>query len=87
VEPIHKVRDGLPHTGTLIAAGEVSLVIATTRIGDAAAVRDSAPCGARRSKRASRTSPRSPARAAAAAIRALRAGEVQPIALQDLHPV
>ncbi len=88
VQPIHKVRDGQPHTGTLIAAGEVSLVIATTRIGDAAAVRDSA------SMRRAALEAGIPyfttlagARAAALAIRALRAGEVQPIALQDLHTV
>ncbi len=88
VQAIHKVREGPPHTGTLIAAGEVSLVIATTRIGDAAAVRDSA------SMRRAALEAGVPyfttvagARAAAAAIRALRAGEVQPIALQDLHTV
>jgi carbamoyl-phosphate synthase large subunit len=86
VEPIHKVRQGEPHTESLIRAGGVALVIATTRTGDAAAVRDSA------SMRRSALEAGIPyfttvagARAAAAAIRALRAGEVQPIALQDLH--
>jgi carbamoyl-phosphate synthase large subunit len=82
------VREGQPHTGTLISSGEVSLVIATTRIGDAAAVRDSA---AMRRTALEAGIPYfttvAGARAAAAAIRALRAGEVQPIALQDLHPV
>jgi carbamoyl-phosphate synthase large subunit len=88
VTTIHKVREGAPHTESLIRAGEVSLVIATTRIGDAGAVRDSASM-----RRAALESgipyftTVSGARAAAAAIRALRAGEVQPIALQDLHPV
>jgi len=86
VETIHKVREGEPHTESLIRAGGVSLVIATTRIGDASAVRDSA------SMRRAALEAGIPyfttvagARAAAAAIRALRAGEVQPIALQDLH--
>jgi carbamoyl-phosphate synthase large subunit len=86
VESIHKVRQGEPHTESLIRAGGVALVIATTRTGDAAAVRDSA------SMRRAALEAGIPyfttvagARAAAAAIRALRAGEVQPIALQDLH--
>ena len=86
--PIHKVREGAPHTESLISSGEVSLVIATTRMGDASAVRDSA------SMRRAALEAGIPyfttvagARAAASAIRALRAGEVQPIALQDLHTV
>lgn len=88
VQPIHKVREGAPHTESLISSGEVSLVIATTRMGDASAVRDSA------SMRRAALEAGIPyfttvagARAAASAIRALRAGEVQPIALQDLHTV
>ena len=88
VQSIHKVREGAPHTESLISSGEVSLVIATTRMGDASAVRDSA------SMRRAALEAGIPyfttvagARAAAAAIRALRAGEVQPIALQDLHAV
>jgi carbamoyl-phosphate synthase large subunit len=87
VETIHKVREGSPHTEDLIRAGQVSLVVATTRIGDSDAVRDSA------SMRRAALEGGIPyfttvagARAAAQAIRALRAGEVQPIALQDLHP-
>ncbi len=88
VEAIHKVREGAPHTEGLISSGEVSLVIATTRIGDAAAVRDSASM--RRSALESGVpyfTTVAGARAAASAIRALRAGEVQPIALQDLRTV
>jgi carbamoyl-phosphate synthase large subunit len=87
VASINKVREGSPHVEELIRAGKVALVVATTRIGDAAAVQDSA------SMRRSALEGGIPyfttiagARAAASAIRALRAGEVQPIALQDLHP-
>jgi carbamoyl-phosphate synthase large subunit len=87
VSSINKVREGSPHVEELIRAGKVSLVIATTRIGDAVAVQDSA------SMRRSALEGGIPyfttlagARAAAAAIRALRAGEIEPIALQDLHP-
>ena len=86
VVAINKVREGSPHVEDLIRAGKVSLVIATTRIGDAAAVQDSA------SMRRAALEAGIPyfttvagARAAASAIRALSAGEVQPIALQDLH--
>ncbi len=86
VKSVYKVREGSPNTGELIRSGAVSLVIATTRIGDAAAVRDSA------SMRRAALEAGIPyfttvagARAAASAIRALRAGEVQPIALQDLQ--
>ena len=42
VETINKVREGSPHVEDLIRAGRVALVITTTRIGDAEAVRDSA---------------------------------------------
>jgi carbamoyl-phosphate synthase large subunit len=87
VTAINKVREGAPHVEQLIRTGKVSLVVATTRIGDAAAVQDSA------SMRRAALEAGIPyfttlagARAAASAIRALRAGEVQPIALQDLHP-
>ena len=86
VEAINKVREGSPHVEDLIRSGRVALVITTTRIGDAEAVRDSA------SMRRSALEGAIPyfttvagARAAAFAIRALRAGEVQPIALQDLN--
>ncbi len=86
VEAINKVREGSPHVEDLIRSGRVALVITTTRIGDAEAVRDSA------SMRRSALEGAIPyfttvagARAAAFAIRALRAGEVQPIALQDLY--
>jgi carbamoyl-phosphate synthase large subunit len=87
VGSINKVREGSPHVEDVIRGGKVSLVIATTRIGDSAAVRDSA------SMRRSALEAGIPyfttvagARAAAGAIRALRAGAIQPIALQDLHP-
>ncbi|HTO07811.1 MAG TPA: carbamoyl-phosphate synthase large subunit [Myxococcota bacterium] len=86
IDAINKVREGSPHVDDLIRGGKVSLVIATTRLGDAAAVKDSA------SMRRSALEAGIPyfttvagARAAAGAIRALRAGAVQPIALQDLH--
>ena len=88
VQAIHKLREGPPHTESLISGGEVSLVIATTRMADADAIRDAA------SMRRAALDAGVPyfttvagARAAAAAIRALRAGEVQPIALQDLRTV
>jgi len=87
VSGINKVREGSPHVEELIRAGKVSLVIATTRIGDAVAVQDSASM--RRSALEAGTpyfTTLAGARAAAAAIRALRAGEIEPIALQDLHP-
>jgi carbamoyl-phosphate synthase large subunit len=86
VDPVNKVREGSPHTTELIRSGKVSLVIATTRIGDAAAVQDSASM--RRTALEAGVpyfTTLSGARAAAAAIRALRAGEIEPIALQDLH--
>jgi carbamoyl-phosphate synthase large subunit len=86
VRSVHKVREGSPHTGDLIRSGDVSMVIVTTRIGDAVAVRDSA---AMRRAALEAGIPYfttiAGARAAAYAIRALRAGEVQPIALQDLQ--
>ncbi len=86
VDPVNKVREGSPHVTELIRSGKVSLVIATTRIGDAAAVQDSASM--RRTALEAGVpyfTTLSGARAAAAAIRALRAGEIEPIALQDLH--
>jgi carbamoyl-phosphate synthase large subunit len=86
VKTVHKVREGSPHTGDLIRTGDVSLVVATTRIGDPAAVKDSA---AMRRAALEAGIPYfttvAGARAAAYAIRALRAGEVKPIALQDLN--
>ena len=83
---VNKVNEGQPHTEGLVRSGGAQLVIVTTRAGDAAAVRDSA------SMRRAALELGVPyfttvagARAAADAIRALRAGEVWPIALQDLH--
>jgi carbamoyl-phosphate synthase large subunit len=87
VDTINKVPEGSPHVEDVIRGGKVSLVIATTRIGDSAAVRDSA------SMRRAALEAGIPyfttlagARAAAGAIRALRTGAIQPIALQDLSP-
>ena len=83
---VNKVAEGGPHTEDLVRGGGAQLVIVTTRAGDADAVRDSA------SMRRAALEQDVPyfttlagARAAAAAIRALRAGDIQPIALQDLH--
>ena len=86
VDPIHKPNEGTPNTVDLLRTGAVHLVIVTTRIGDAGAVRDSATM-----RRAALEvglpyfTTVAGARAVASAIRALRAGQVQPIALQDLH--
>jgi len=83
---VHKVHEGSPHTEDLIRRGDVALVIMTTAIGDAAAQNDSAS-----TRRAALElgvpylTTASGARAAAAAIRELRAGEVRPVALQDLQ--
>jgi carbamoyl-phosphate synthase large subunit len=83
---VNKVRDGSPHTVDLIRSGGASLVIATTDLGDPESVRDAA---AMRRAALEQGVPYfttvAGARAAAGAIRALRAGEVTPIALQDLH--
>ncbi len=86
-EPVNKVPDGSPHVVDLIASRAVDLVISTTRIADAQAVRDSASM-----RRAALEhgiayfTTAAGARAAAAAIRALREGALAPIALQDLYP-
>ena len=83
---INKLREGEPHTEGLIRQGEVALVIMTTEIGDASALRDSAS-----TRRAALElgvpylTTAAGARAAAAAIRELRSGDVRPVALQDLH--
>ncbi|MCP4003765.1 MAG: carbamoyl-phosphate synthase large subunit [bacterium] len=86
-EHVNKAQQGSPHTVDLLSAGVIDLVIATTKIGDSAAVADSA------SMRRAALEHGVPyfttvaaARAAAGAIRALRAGEVRPLALQDVHP-
>jgi carbamoyl-phosphate synthase large subunit len=87
VESILRVSEGSPNTVEVIAAGKVSLVIVTTRWGDPIAVRDS--LALRRSALENGIpyfTTMAGARAAADAIRALRAGEVLPLALQDVHP-
>jgi carbamoyl-phosphate synthase large subunit len=83
--PIHKVKDGSPHTVDLIRGGAAQLVISTTDTSNPRAVQDSA------SMRRAALEQGVPyfttvagARAAASAIRALRAGRLQPVALQDL---
>ncbi len=83
---VNKVREGSPHTVDLIRSGGASLVIATTELGDPRAVRDAA---AMRRAALEQGIPYfttvAGARAAAGAIRALRAGELVPLALQDLQ--
>jgi carbamoyl-phosphate synthase large subunit len=86
-ERVNKPSEGSPHTVSRIAERAIDLVIATTRTGDPTAVREAA------SMRRAALEHGVPyfttvagARAAAGAIRAVRAGEVQPIALQDLFP-
>jgi carbamoyl-phosphate synthase large subunit len=86
-EPVNRVAQGPPHVVDLVTARAVDLVIVTTRLGDADAVRDSASM-----RRAALEhgiayfTTAAGARAAAGAIRALRSGDVRPLALQDLHP-
>jgi carbamoyl-phosphate synthase large subunit len=84
---VNKPSEGSPDTVSRIAERGIDLVIATTRAGDPTAVRESA------SMRRAALEHGVPyfttvagARAAAGAIRAVRAGEVAPIALQDLFP-
>jgi carbamoyl-phosphate synthase large subunit len=83
---VNKVPEGPPHTVDLINGREVDLVISTTRLGDVGALRDSATM-----RRAALEhgvpyfTTAAGAEAAAQAIRSLRRGEVQPLALQDLH--
>ncbi len=84
---VNKVADGVPHTVDLLRTAGAQLVIVTTRAGDPQAVQDSA------SMRRAALEHGVPyfttvagARAAASAIRALQAGEIEPLALQDLHP-
>jgi carbamoyl-phosphate synthase large subunit len=86
--PVNKVLEGSPHTEDLLRGDGAQLLIVTTTPGDPVAVRDSA------SMRRAAVEVGVPyfttvagARAAAAAIRALRAGEVQPLALQDVHGI
>ncbi len=87
VESVRRAAEGSPSTVDLLREGAVQLVIVTTQIGDAMAVRDSAEM-----RRAALENgvpyftTVAGARAAAAAIRALRAGKIEPLALQDLHP-
>ncbi|MEE8558327.1 MAG: carbamoyl-phosphate synthase large subunit, partial [Myxococcota bacterium] len=84
---VNKVGEGSPHTVDWILAHEVDLVVSTTRIGDLAAVRDSASM-----RRAALEhgvpyfTTAAGAEAAALAIRELGHGRLEPIALQDLHP-
>jgi carbamoyl-phosphate synthase large subunit len=85
-ETVNTVPQGPPHTVDRIRAREVDLVITTTRLGDAAAVRDSASM-----RRAALEhgvpyfTTAAGAEAAARAIRVLRHGGLRPIALQDLR--
>ena len=86
VERVNKVPEGPPHTVDRILTGEVDLVVNTTQIGDAGAVRDSATM---RRTALERGVPYfttlAGARAAAAAIVEIRAGAVEVVALQDLY--
>ena len=81
------MAEGSPHTVDRILAHEVDLVVSSTRIGDLAAVRDSASM-----RRAALEhgvpyfTTAAGAEAAALAIRELGRGRLEPIALQDLHP-
>jgi carbamoyl-phosphate synthase large subunit len=88
VEAVKKVAEGSPNTAELLGRREVDLVIATTRSGDPAAVRDSAFM---RRAAVEHNVPyfttAAGARAAAEAIRALCSGDIEPVALQDLYPV
>ena len=84
---MRRAGEGSPSTVDLLRDGAVHLVIVTTQIGDAKAVRDSALM--RRTALENGVpyfTTVAGARAASAAIRALRAGEIEPLALQDIHP-
>jgi carbamoyl-phosphate synthase large subunit len=86
-EPVNRVAQGSPHVVDLLGARAVDLVIVTTRLGDADAVRDSATMRrAALEQGIAYFTTAAGARAAAAAIRALRGGDVRPLALQDLYP-
>jgi carbamoyl-phosphate synthase large subunit len=86
VEAVNKVPEGSPHTVDLIQGRKAALVFSTTRLGDVAAVRDSASM-----RRAALEhgipyfTTAAGAEAAAQGIRALRRRELAPIALQDLY--
>jgi carbamoyl-phosphate synthase large subunit len=86
VESVNKVPEGPPHTVDRITERKVDLVISTTRLGDLTAVRDSASM-----RRAALEhgipyfTTAAGAEAAARGIRACRRGDLEPIALQDLH--
>jgi carbamoyl-phosphate synthase large subunit len=85
-ERINKVKEGSPHTEDLIREGVVSLVIMTTTLSDERALADSASTRrAALEKDVPYLTTAAGARAAASAICALRAGQVSPLALQDLH--
>ena len=86
VESVRRAAEGPPSTVDLLRNGAVHLVIVTTQIGDAKAVRDSAEM--RRTALDNGVpyfTTVAGGRAASAAIRALRAGEIEPLALQDIH--
>ncbi len=86
VESVRRAAEGPPSTVDLLRSGAVHLVIVTTQIGDAKAVRDSAEM--RRTALENGVpyfTTVAGARAVSAAIRALRAGEIEPLALQDVH--
>jgi carbamoyl-phosphate synthase large subunit len=86
-QPVNTVPQGSPHTVDLIGSRRVDLVMTTTRIGDLAAARDSASMRRTALEHGVPTfTTVAGIRAAAGAIRAIRAGDVRPIALQDLHP-
>jgi carbamoyl-phosphate synthase large subunit len=82
---INRVAAGSPHTVDLIRGGAAQLVISTTDTSNPAAVKDSASMRrAALEQGVPYFTTAAGARAAAAAIRALRAGQLQPVALQDL---
>ena len=87
VEGVDKVAEGSDNTAERLRRREVDLVIATTRTGDPKAIRDSV---AMRRAALEHGVPYfttvAGARAVAEAVRAQRAGDIEPIALQDLHP-
>ncbi len=86
VESVRRAAEGSPSTVDLLRTGAADLVIVTTTIGDAKAVRDSAEM-----RRAALENgvpyftTVAGARAVAAAIHALREGGLEPLALQDIH--
>ena len=83
-DPINRVTQGSPHTVDLIEGGGVSLVIVTTRLADATAVRDSASM--RRAALEHGVAYFTTVSGARAATAAIRAGSLDPVALQDIHP-